>query len=184
MAHLIFHASLFREIVDNNVEKAICRCIEYLGSDFILGYTAADFNLVELSLQFEQILIDEGIISNEEKHTYINLAKRLSEDRVYANKLASIVEEKLPNAWLIIVPTNFAASIVCFNYYMSLPHNVNYSSTLYLEYKLLKSLWESETLNEAEVVEKVVNIIDDQSFKRSVYRLPVLSFICVLIMNK
>ncbi len=162
-------------------EKILHKCITDSGVN-IFTENISEFNLAEFLERFEQILQKEGVLSIANKDTYICLLKKLSNDSIYARSLFVHVSKKMPEAELILSPSNFYAILGCFDTYYA--NNTDTTSVLYKEYIILKTLLTEDTNpqdNGIELLEQMINTIDDLSFKKSIYRLPILPFVYLYI---
>lgn len=157
--------------VNEEIETELFQCLRNSGKD----YNGETINLFNTLIEVEAVLIEEKMLKINDKKTYLELYESVIGDKINSKDVLNRINEKVPQSYLITVPTNFSTNIDCFSYVIEKNSSIDTKSVLYKEYERLKHIFENGDSSFSQY-EKIINILGED-FNKPIYRMPLIALL-------
>jgi hypothetical protein len=179
----LYYCNTYNNINESNntnirAEKELTECLRNNGKD----YNGDKINLYNILINTEAVLIKEKMLRQNDKNTYLQLYKKIKEGEINSKDIIKKINEKVPQSYLITVPTNFTSILYCYGYVIENNTSLDKRSVLNKEYRRLKYIFE-EGDNSFLQYKKLIDILNNGGFHNPVYRVPVIALLYSQIEN-
>jgi hypothetical protein len=179
----LYSCNTYNNINESNnknirAEKELTECLRNKGED----YNGNKINLYNILINTEAVLIKEKMLCQNDKDTYLQLYKKVVEGEINSKDIIKKINGKVPQSYLITVPTNFTSILYCYGYVID-HTSLDKKSVLNKEYRRLKYIFE-EGDNSFLQYKKLTDILNNDEFHNPVYRMPLIALLYSQIENK
>lgn len=159
-------------IAQNNIDNDIKLCIEYKIQTF-----QEQIDLYNYYIEIEDILIQNKLLNNNKKESYIKLLDKLIEDEdLEFKKLFQQINKKLEKHYILNFPSVYKASIRC-NWYVIEKNNLQEDIYYKGYYSALVDFDRSDKLNDWLINKNLFESTPKKGFNSIIYRAPLIAFL-------
>ena len=176
---LLMFGILSCKIQNNKVELELEKCVvQSVNAHIKNGNGKLSFDFYDFILQIEDILIENGLLQNTKRSEYSQLLTSLNNYNDY-NKIYKKIMKKVDNSGFGF--NLFLVNDAIFNqcpYKVSVDEKEGEGKLVFNQGKILNQIME-QGYDDNNLQKKLLDNIDDESFRKIVYRAPVILLIMI-----